>query len=594
MDQPVRYELVKTDSRTGARLGKLHTPHGVIDTPCFMCVGTQATVKAMTPRDLKEIGAGIMLSNTYHLHLRPGHELVREAGGLHEFSQWHGPMLTDSGGFQVFSLASMNKIHEEGVEFSSHIDGHKMFFTPEYVMEIEQALGADIAMMPMGERIGAHIIKSKHYLVLIPAVFMIGALITVAEPDLQVLADQFETLNRWAVILTVAAGVGSFLVLALVRIIKKIQLTQILLALYVLVFAVAGTMAIDNGTFIPVAFDSGGVTTGPITVPFFMALGIGFATVRGGKNAQDDSFGMVALCSIGPILAMLILGLATGVNEVSSGVSALPEYGDFGAVAAAFGRGLPGYIKEVALALLPIVLLFGIFQFVFLHLPKKMLIRLGAGLVYTFVGLVLFLTGVNVGFMPAGTFLGGALAGTAVPWILIPIGMVLGFVVVLAEPAVRVLNKQVEEITVGAISQRAMLLSLSIGVAVSVGISMLRVVTGISLWYFLIPGYAIAIELSFFAPKVFTAIAFDSGGVASGPMTATFMLPFAMGACIALGGNVSTDAFGLVAMVALTPLITIQVLGCVYKIKLMRVERSKSAKQVDDGVTVIEFEPEGI
>lgn len=146
MDQPVRYELVKTDSRTGARLGKLHTPHGVIDTPCFMCVGTQATVKAMTPRDLKEIGAGIMLSNTYHLHLRPGHELVREAGGLHEFSQWHGPMLTDSGGFQVFSLASMNKIHEEGVEFSSHIDGHKMFFTPEYVMEIEQALGADIAM----------------------------------------------------------------------------------------------------------------------------------------------------------------------------------------------------------------------------------------------------------------------------------------------------------------------------------------------------------------------------------------------------------------------------------------------------------------
>ena len=282
-------------------------------------------------------------------------------------------------------------------------------------MLIAFLIGAVMLVLGMGLfSLGAHIIKSKHYLVLIPAVFMIGALITVAEPDLQVLADQFETLNRWTVILTVAAGVGSFLVLALVRIIKKIQLTQILLALYVLVFAVAGTMAIDNGTFIPVAFDSGGVTTGPITVPFFMALGIGFATVRGGKNAQDDSFGMVALCSIGPILAMLILGLATGVNEVSSGVSALPEYGDFGAVAAAFGRGLPGYIKEVALALLPIVLLFGIFQFVFLHLPKKMLIRLGAGLVYTFVGLVLFLTGVNVGFMPAGTFLGGALAGTAV------------------------------------------------------------------------------------------------------------------------------------------------------------------------------------
>ena len=144
--QPVRYELIKTCAQTGARRGRLHTPHGTVETPCFMAVGTQATVKAMTPRDLEEVGAGIVLANTYHLHLRPGHELVKELGGLHEFSQWHGPMLTDSGGFQVFSLAAMNKITEEGVEFSSHIDGHKMFFTPELVMEIEQALGADIAM----------------------------------------------------------------------------------------------------------------------------------------------------------------------------------------------------------------------------------------------------------------------------------------------------------------------------------------------------------------------------------------------------------------------------------------------------------------
>lgn len=450
------------------------------------------------------------------------------------------------------------------------------------------SLGADTAMMPMGERVGAHIIKSKSFLILIPAVFFIGMLITVAEPDLQVLADQFSTLNRWTVILTVAAGVGAFLVIALVRVIKKGDLAKVLLALYVLVFAIAGTMAIEDGRFIPVAFDSGGVTTGPITVPFIMALGIGFASVRGGKSAQDDSFGIVALCSIGPILAMLILGMATGVDGVSNGGAALQDYSSFRAVLAAFAHSLPVYLKEVALALLPIVLLFLLFQLLFLHLPGKTIARLAVGVGYTFAGLVLFLCGVNVGFMPAGTFLGGAIANAS-GWLLVPIGMLLGFFVVMAEPAVRVLNKQVEEITVGAISGRAMLLSLSIGVAVSVGISMLRVVTGVSLWYFLIPGYAIAIELSFFVPQIFTVIAFDSGGVASGPMTATFMLPFAIGACSALGGNVSSDAFGLVAMVALTPLITIQVLGAVYKLKLNRLEQPGAAA-ADAGVTIIEFE----
>lgn len=471
------------------------------------------------------------------------------------------------------------------------------------------SLGADISMMPMGERIGAHIIMSKKYSILIPAVFFIGMLITVAEPDLQVLAGQFETLNHWVVVITVAAGVGVFLVIALIRVIKGVELVQVLLALYVLAFALAGTAAIDNGTIIPVAFDSGGVTTGPITVPFIIALGIGFATVRGGKNAQDDSFGMVALCSVGPILSMLILGIATGVDKVSSGANALPEYSGFIDVLRAFGTGIPSYIREVALALLPIIVLFLIFQFLMLHLPGKTLARLGIGLIYTFAGLVLFLVGVSVGFMPAGTFLGNALGNTAEPWILVPIGMLLGFFVVMAEPAVRIVNKQVEEITVGAISGKAMLLSLSVGVAISVGLSMLRVVTGVSLWYFLIPGYALAIELSFFAPKIFTVIAFDSGGVASGPMTATFMLPFAMGACQALGGNVTTDAFGLVALVALTPLITIQVLGVVYKIKLMSVERAKlrleameatafgasiAATKADAAVTIIEFDLEDI
>ena len=454
-------------------------------------------------------------------------------------------------------------------------------------------LGADTAMMPMGERMGSHIVKSGSYKKLIPIVFLIGAIITIAEPDLQVLAIQFNTVNRWTVILTVAAGVGVSLVIALIRVLKKIELTQVLLAMYVLVFAVAGTVAVSNPSIVPVAFDSGGVTTGPITVPFIMALGIGFATVRGGKNAQDDSFGLVALCSIGPILAMLILGIVSGVSEVSSGETAAIAFNSFADVLAGFGHGFIDRIGEVAQAIFPIIALFLLFQFISLHLPWKNIARLGVGLGYTFVGLVLFLTGVNIGFMPAGTYLGGAIASTQYAWVLIPIGVLLGFFVVMAEPAVRVLNKQVEDLTVGAISQNAMLLSLSIGVAVSVGISMLRVVYGISIWYFLIPLYALAIELSFFSPKIFTMIAFDSGGVASGPMTATFMLPFAMGACAALGGNITTDAFGLVAMVAVTPLVTIQMMGIAYKIKLKRAEADKAAvipDEEDDGITIIEFE----
>lgn len=196
-----------------------------------------------------------------------------------------------------------------------------------------------------------------------------------------------------------------------------------------------------------------------------------------------------------------------------------------------------------------------------------MLIKIGIGLVYTYAGLVLFLTGVNVGFMPAGNYLGQTIAGLSYPWIIVPIGMIIGYFIVLAEPAVFVLTRQVEEMTSGAISAKAMGLSLSIGVAVSVGLAMIRVLTGISILWFLVPGYAIALILTVFVPKIFTAIAFDSGGVASGPMTATFLLPFAMGACEALGGNIITDAFGIVAMVAMTPLITIQVMGVVFKLK---------------------------
>lgn len=328
--------------------------------------------------------------------------------------------------------------------------------------------------------------------------------------------------------------------------------------------------------FVAVAFDSGGVTTGPMTVPFIMALGVGFAAVRSDKHAEDDSFGLVSLCSIGPILAVLLLGLLYHPEETGYVPSALPEIENSVELWRYFAENLPEYIKEIAVSLLPIVAFFGTFQVISLRLKKKTLYKILIGIAYTYIGLVLFLTGANVGFMPAGNYLGHLIAGLSFRFILIPIGMMIGFFIVKAEPAVYVLMAQVEDITSGAISGKAMGLSMSLGVAASVGIAMTRVLTGVSILWFIVPGYIIAICLSFFVPKIFTAIAFDSGGVASGPMTATFLLPFAMGACQAVGGNIVQDAFGIVAMVAMTPLIAIQILGAVYQFKSRAAEMAEA------------------
>ena len=314
---------------------------------------------------------------------------------------------------------------------------------------------------------------------------------------------------------------------------------------------------------------SGGVTTGPMTVPFIMALGLGVSSTRSDGKAGEDSFGLVALCSVGPVLAVLTLALAYPAAG-SYVPSVVPEAGDSRELWRLFAQGLPVYAKEMGAALVPIAAFFAVFQVTSLHLPRKNVLKITVGLLYTYIGLVLFMTGVNVGFLPAGSYLGRQIAALEQSWVLIPIGMLMGWFIVQAEPAVHVLNRQVEELTSGAIPGKAMSTSLSIGVAVSIGLAMLRVLTGVSIFVLLVPGYLCAIGLSFVVPKIFTAIAFDSGGVASGPMTATFLLPFAMGACETLGGNVVTDAFGVVAMVAMTPLITIQLLGLVYQLKLKK------------------------
>lgn len=423
-----------------------------------------------------------------------------------------------------------------------------MFFT----------LGAEVAMTPMGEKVGTCMTRSKKLSVIVLLSFLLGFIITVSEPDLQVLAGQVPSIPNGILICAVAGGVGLFLVIALLRMLFRIPLPPLLVFFYLAVFLLSPFVPED---FLSVAFDSGGVTTGPMTVPFIMALGLGVAAIRNDRHAADDSFGLVALCSIGPIVSVLILGMIYRPGESSYIPPVIPSVETSVELWALFHRGFPTYIAEIALSLLPIILFFGLFQAFVLRLSKRTLSKMCIGLAYTYIGLVLFMTGVNVGFMPAGNYLGQMLGSSSKPYFLIPIAMVMGFFIVKAEPAVYVLNKQVEEITDGAISAKSMGTCLSVGVAISLGIAMLRVLTGISVMWFLIPGYTFALAISFFVPKIYTAIAFDSGGVASGPMTAAFLLPLAQGACSAVGGNIVTDAFGIVAMVAMTPLITIQLLG---------------------------------
>ncbi|MBQ5870697.1 MAG: DUF1538 domain-containing protein [Lachnospiraceae bacterium] len=432
-------------------------------------------------------------------------------------------------------------------------------------------VGVDLSMNPMGERVGTIMTKSKSLIIVILISFIMGFVITVSEPDLQVLAQQVPSVPNLTLILAVAAGVGTFLVFALLRMLFGIALPRLLVLFYVIIFALTLFVPAD---FLAVVFDSGGVTTGPMTVPFIMAFGIGVSAIRNDKHAADDSFGLVAMCSIGPILAVLLLGMIFHPESAEQVSESIPVINDTVELWSLFAVELPHYFKEMAVSLFPIIFFFGLFQLAAREINKRSLIKIGIGLVYTYIGLVLFLTGANVGFMPAGNYLGQTIAGLSYPWIIIPIGMLIGYFIVKAEPAVFVLTKQVEEMTSGGISAKAMGDSLSIAVAVSVGLAMTRVVTGISIMWFLVPGYAIALGTSFFVPKIYTAIAFDSGGVASGPMTATFLLPFAMGACEALGGNIITDAFGIVAMVAMTPLITIQVMGLISKMKEKKLHKN--------------------
>ena len=441
-------------------------------------------------------------------------------------------------------------------------------------------LGADLAMTPMGTHVGAGLSKQRKLSLLLIVCFVLGMLITIAEPDLQVLATQVSTvMNGTVLIYAVGLGVGTFLVIAVLKIVFKKSLSHILMLFYMMLFAMALMLVVaDKMDLLPMAFDSGGVTTGPITVPFIMALGVGISRVLGDRRSKENSFGLVALCSVGPILAVLVLGMFSRGDLTY----VVPDYAVSGDILEAFLHTAGHTAREVAIALGLIVVFFLICQFALLKLPKRRLLRIGLGVLFTYVGLVMFLTGVNVGFMPIGYKLGYQLSQGG-PVLLTGFALAMGVLVVLAEPAIHVLNSQVEEVTGGMVTKRSMITGLCIGVGAAIALSVIRIIFDFSLVYYIIPGYVISLALSFFVPPVYTAIAFDSGGVASGPMTSGFILPFATGVCVALQGEsaVLRAAFGVVALVAMIPLITIQLLGF-RSILDRRVKERRAMKRILD------------
>ena len=450
------------------------------------------------------------------------------------------------------------------------------------------SLGAELSMERIGAHVGANLTRSRKIPIIAIISLIVGVLITISEPDLHVLAG-YTGDQKFAFILAVAAGLGVFLVIAVMRIIFKIQFKYILLGGYGTILLLSVIAYFINPAFLAIAYDAGGVTTGAMSVPFVMSIGAGISAITSPNGEDDSSFGLMAVCSIGPIISILVMGLVGGFSDISYVPHPLPEFINSQQMGWSFISAIPGIVKDVLMGLLPIIIFFLAYQFLTVRVQKKEMAQIFIGAGYTFVGMVLFLVGVNVGFMPVGSYLGAAFVGLSHSWIIVPIGIIIGFCMTYAEPAVGVLNKQVEEATSGTIPPKVLPMAIALGVATAGGIAMLRALTGIPIIPFLIIGYIAAVTLSFHCPTLFTSIAFDAGGVASGVMAATFLLPMSIGVCEASGGStasIMTDAFGVIALVAMMPPITIQIVGLIYKLKL---KHSAEAEDVLDTTIIDEI-----
>lgn len=446
-------------------------------------------------------------------------------------------------------------------------------------------LGVDLGIQPMGERTGAELTKKRNITILLLAAFAIGFIVTSAEPDIQVFSKQvhgvFPFVNKLSFTFTIAAGVGLFIMLGLLRSVLNLSIKWVLFIAYTILFVV---VIFAPKEFLGVAFDSGGATTGPMTVPFIMALGLGVSSVR---SDEDNSFGLTGIASIGPVMAVLLYAIICnqkGLNDQNE-VLVVEKAGEIAAtigvslknVFAPFGSSFVVSLKETLISIAPLFGLFVFFNITLLKMTRLQTIRIVIGFIYSFVGLSIFLTGVNGGFMQAGQSLGlkmGLLAQTKGGWwffLLIVTGLIFGAIIVCAEPAVWCLSEQVEQVSGGTIKRKLLLIFLSCGTAVAIALAIWRSVSNFDLKYILIPGYIISMILMIFCPSLFSGIAFDSGGVASGPLTSTFVLSFTLGAASCNGSN---DSFGVIALVAMMPLIAIQIMGIVFKIKTKAVKNA--------------------
>ncbi|MFW6347141.1 MAG: DUF1538 domain-containing protein [Cyclonatronaceae bacterium] len=437
-------------------------------------------------------------------------------------------------------------------------------------------VGVHLGLLPVGEMIGSALPQTGKVWLVLVFTFILGFSITVAEPDVWVLAGYVDQASgsiipRSSLILAVALGLAVFVTLSIVRIITGWSINYFLIGGYLLIFGLI-SLPVTQAYFVPISFDAGGVTTGPLAVPFILAFGVGIASVLERKTSSQDGFGLVALASIGPVLAVLILGI---IYEVPADVELSDKKASY---------TFTGTLTEVGFALMPLVMFFAFFQFYMLKLKTRKVLNLIIGIFFTWFGMSLFLHGVHIGFQPAGTAMGVILGEHAHPWIIIPIGVLLGFVATFAEPAIRVLIQEVEKVTSGSVPQRVLLFTISIGVALSVGLAMARIMFGIPLLYLILPGYAVALSLIFFSSAEFTSIAFDAGGVATGPMTVTFVVAIALGfADVKEGSNPLVEGFGMISLVALTPILAVLILGLLFGAQDKRKQtRYKNEQALDE------------
>lgn len=430
-------------------------------------------------------------------------------------------------------------------------------------------LGTDMGVSRIGGYMGRQIALSHSPAIVFLAGFGLGFLVSVAEPDLLILADQVSSamdrlISPGLIVVVVSLGVGLMMGYGFLRILFSIGLSKSFWIFYGIILA--GLIFVAE-PFHSVAFDASGATTGAMTTPFILAMGLGVSALKGHDAGEKDSFGLVGFASCGPILAVMILNILLGVKEINGPEEVfVPQPGILGP----FLHGIFQTGKDALTALLPIFIVFILINRVKLKLPKRILAPIIAGMLYTWIGLCLFLTGVHAGFMDLARIMGQQLGQMPqAGWMLPVLGFVLGLVVVLAEPAVYVLATQVEDVTGGSIPKKLILTALSIGVAFAVCLSMIRIlVEPLKLWMFLVPGFLTALLLSRKVPEIFVGIAFDSGGVASGPMTATFILALAQGVAEAIPhANVLNDGFGIIATVAMTPIIMIMLVGYIYQKK---------------------------